>query len=234
MIINKINDKLFNKNKAKIIERMICEALELKNPNAGIATKYLNNRGLILDELPDNLLFHPKLKYWEKDIPDNDLYYPCLLGVITDINNEIVGIHRTFLTPFGAKASVPSPKKMMSVGNGQITGAAIRLFAAADTLALAEGIETCLAIHQDLKIPIWSTLNANGMRKVKIPTGIERISIWFDKDFSFAGEEAALELAFRLVREGRKVSLHEPPIQIPKNQGKGVDWLDVLNGGMDE
>ena len=119
----------------------------------------------------------------------------------------------------------------MSIGSGATTGAAIHLFPATDNIALGEGIETCLAIHQVLKIPIWSTLNAYGMKDIQLPSSVQRVSIWFDKDVSYTGEMAALALALRLIREGREVSIHEPPITIPNDGSKGVDWLDVLIGG---
>lgn len=132
------------------------------------------------------------------------------------------------MTEQGLKAPVSSSKKMMVVHKGATKGSAIRMFPATDTIALAEGIETCLAIHQAIKIPIWSTLNANGMKNIQLPDNINRVSIWFDKDISRTGEEAALILAKRLIIEGKKVSIHEPPITIPDGECKGVDWLDVL------
>ena len=109
------------------------------------------------------------------------------------------------------------PKKQ-----GATTGAAIRLTQATDTVALAEGIETALAVHESTGVPVWTTISAHGMQSIQLPPEIETVELWADNDASGVGQKATEKAATRLLREGREVYILVPPIE-------NSDWLDVLN-----
>ena len=45
-------------------------------------------------------------------------------------------------------------------------GGAVRLAPAAETLVLAEGVETGLAVQQATGLPTWATLGTSNLKKV--------------------------------------------------------------------
>jgi phage/plasmid primase-like uncharacterized protein len=130
----------------------------------------------------------------------------------------LVGMHLTFLKPDGSGRL----EKKLAAGSKPL-GAAIRLypFEAGKPLALAEGIETALAVHQAAGWPVWACVSAGGLAAVELPAGAREVVIAADHDK--AGLEAAHALARRLLSEGRKVRLATPPRE-------GQDWLDVVGG----
>jgi phage/plasmid primase-like uncharacterized protein len=129
---------------------------------------------------------------------------------------NLLGLHLTTLEPDGRGRK----KKRLAKGS-RPKGGAIRLFPleAGQPLALAEGIETALAVREATGWPVWATIAAPFMKEVIVPGEVEEVLIAADHDR--AGLEAAHTLARRLIREGRRVRLAVPPEE-------GADWLDVL------
>jgi putative DNA primase/helicase len=211
-------------DKLSIINDVVNQLHPLDSKIASPARRYLKKRGLCISCYPDNLYFHPSLPYTGKHYVE----YPAIVALITNEENELVGIHRTFLTVLGDKAPGPSPKRMLSAYNRATTGAAIKLYRASTEIALAEGIETSLAVYQATKLPVWATISANGMTKVQIPQKVKMVQIWCDKDRNEVGQKAASKLASRLISEGKKVKVLVPPLPI-QTGCKAIDWLDVLN-----
>ncbi len=128
----------------------------------------------------------------------------------------LLGLHLTFLEPDG----LGRKGKRLAKGS-RPKGGAIRLFPleAGKPLALAEGIETALAVREGTGWPVWATIAAPFMKEVIVPGEVEEVVIAADHDR--AGIEAAHALARRLLREGRRVRIAVPPEE-------GEDWLDVL------
>jgi phage/plasmid primase-like uncharacterized protein len=126
------------------------------------------------------------------------------------------GLHLTFLEPDGRGRR----EKKLAKGS-KPKGGAIRLFPLEEgqPLALAEGIETALAVREVTGWPVWATIAALFMKEVVVPPEVKEVVIAADHDR--AGIDAAHALAQRLLREGRKVRLAVPPAE-------GEDWLDVL------
>lgn len=213
--------------------RRLAEVWKASTPLKGSAAeRYLLNRGIWSENLPDSLRGHEGLAY----VHGRDWQYygtfPCLLAPIKDKDGKLVSIHRIYLTPEGQKAPVPDPKKMMSP-QAPFQGTAIKLFpAVGDTLGLAEGIETALAAHALSRMPVWACVNAVLMEQVDIPAHVKRVVIWADLDVSMRGIQAAEALADRLEAMGLVVEIYLPQGAIPQGE-KGVDWLDVmLNQGL--
>ena len=189
---------------------------------------YLVRRGVALGEFPQVLRTAYAQPYWDKArdvrgrlVPRKLGSFNAMLALVQGPDGEARTLHATFLAD-GRKASVPEPKKFLSA-LGQLNGAAVRLYAPGETLAIAEGIETSLAVRLLTGLPVWAALNERLLRSVVLPREVERVHIFADRDHNGVGEAAARELGKRLRQEGRAVT-----IALPRRVGE--DFLDVLNG----
>jgi len=205
----------------RYLERLWAEARPIQHSEVGAA--YLKARGLQPERVENlNLRVHPGLDYRDGERVLGR--YPVLLGRVEHPRYGLVALHRTYLCRDGSgKAPVPSPKKLTPpVFEGATAGASIRLYPleADKPLALCEGIETSLAVHQATGWPCWACVSAGGLERVILPTEVAEVLIAADHDR--AGLEAARKLARRLLSESRRVRLAVPPVA-------GTDWLDVLN-----
>ena len=128
----------------------------------------------------------------------------------------LLGLHLTTLEPDGRGRK----EKKLAKGS-KPKGGAIRIYPLEEgqPLALAEGIETALAVREVTGWPVWATIAAPFMREVIVPPEVEEVLIAADHDR--AGIDAARALARKLLREGRRVRMAVPPVE-------GEDWLDVL------
>jgi hypothetical protein len=146
-----------------------------------------------------------------------------MLASVQQLNGTVVALHRTYLATDGpGKAPVDAPKKLTpSIALGATRGAAIRLAPAGTTLALAEGIETALAVIEATGTPTWATVSAAGMKTVELPPHAREVELWADHDAGDAGQKAAEDAAARFVREGRTVTILMP-------SASDTDWLDLL------
>jgi hypothetical protein len=126
------------------------------------------------------------------------------------------GLHLTFLEPDGRGRK----GKRLAKGS-KPKGGAIRLFPleAGQPLALAEGIETALAVREVTGWPVWATIAAGFMKGVVLPPEVKEVVVAADHDP--AGIGAAMSLARKLLQEGRRVRMAVPPEE-------GEDWLDTL------
>lgn len=205
--------------------------ISLDSPAAEPARLYLAGRGLDLDI--SSVRFHPALAYHDKGILTG--HHPALVALVKSPEGLPVCIHRTYLSSDGFKAAVESPKKLCSHASDRpMKGAAIRLYEAGSTLAVAEGIETAMAVTKLSGIPCWATLTAGIMETFIPPPGVEKVLIFADKDRPSKyhpkghGQESSRILAEALWKRGIKAGIKLPPFEIPDGQ-KGLDWLDLLN-----
>jgi len=197
------------------------------------ACRYLIGRGLRIPPTAPALRCHPELPYWHivHNHPCRLGSAPALLAAVQGKDGISVALHRTYLAVDGKKAVFFDPdsgeqlpvKKLKTRGEKVMPGAAVRLFAPVDgRLALAEGIETGLAVHQATGIPVWACVSAAGLASVVLPPDIREVFITADNDESNTGQRAAETLAKRLRQDGRHVEILFPSVP-------GRDWLDVLN-----
>lgn len=187
------------------IRRVLRESRLLKDFSGGVVRKYLKNRGVSASK---ELREHPGLKYFNENGEVLGVY-PAMVAAITDGEN-IGSLHITYLTSDGQKAPVPSPKKVLPVQR-PIDGMAIRLTGEYETLAVAEGIETALAVIAMYARPCWACINAGNMEKFVIPPGVKALDIFGDTDDSYTGHKAAYTLAMRAKKQGLHVMVHFPP-----------------------
>ena len=228
-ILLKLNPKLIvedEKLKARL-QTVWQESKSIRDPEAEPVRLYLQSRGLD-DWLPDwpSLRFHPNMQYRDEDGKVIG-YFPAMLALV-EKGNDLITIHRIFLTADGQKAPVDSPKKPMPVpSDKEIVGSAIRLGIPGRVLQVTEGIETALAVTEATGMVTWSLISASLMPNFHIPIGVEKLIIWSDLDRSQTGKIAAAKLAERAGAQGVEVIIHEPKGPIPSHV-KGIDWLDVL------
>ena len=192
-----------------------------------LAEQYLLKRGLPLSALSNRLGYHPSLKYCEKvgDRWQPTGAYPAMVAPIQLPDGRAVCLHRTYLSEQGTKANVASAKKM-TMRSASLRGGAIRLFAPQEVLAVAEGIETALAVRAGTGLAVWAAVSATLMESLEVSSGVRDVHIFADKDESGRGLEAAERLAKRVRGTGRHARIHLPAGRIPAG-AKGVDWLDV-------
>lgn len=211
--------------KQRNIAQTYSELIPLSDSGAAPVFNYLNSRGVYdnLQDLPDDIRCHPDLAYFKDQTNIGKM--PALVSIVRNLDQEVVSLHRTYITSSGSKANVDVVRKLMPPSiAGSTVGCAIQLFPASDRLILAEGIETALALHIELEMPAWSCLNSGGLEKVVIPIGVTKIVIGADNDQNQVGQKAASILAERLLREDPDRDVR---VLIP--QEAGTDWLDVHN-----
>lgn len=188
------------------------------------AELYLLGRGLHLPSWPEALRCHPSLPH-----PDGKRF-PALVCRVDDLDGNLTGVWRIYVTDKGAKAPVGEVK----LGLGPTAGGAVRLFPAIrNTIGIAEGVETALAVHvlTKGKVAMWAGLSTSGIRGFKPPFDIERIRIWPDADIPRRGDDgrwkpspglsAAEALKARMDGEGIGCVIEPGP------RG-GLDYNDIL------
>jgi putative DNA primase/helicase len=123
-------------------------------PAAGTTVeRYLTLRGITLTP-PPSIRFAIG-----RHAPSQTGPWVIMVAAVQNLAGEIVAIQRTFLTCDGRKAPV-EPAKMAL---GPIACGAVRFAKAAETLALAEGIETALSVQQATGIPAWAALGTSNL-----------------------------------------------------------------------
>jgi putative DNA primase/helicase len=165
------------------------------------AEVYLEGRGVSYQG--DALRWHPSCPFGEGQ------RYGCMIALVRNIvTNEAKAIHRTAIDANGRKID----RKAL----GPIGGGAVKLTDDADVtgvIAIGEGIETTLSIRElpDLSgMPIWSVIDARGIRTFPVLSGIEAVWIAADNDKSNTGQDAARSAAKRLHDAGIEAIIIEP------------------------
>jgi putative DNA primase/helicase len=200
---------------------------EAKAVEAGDAVAtYLAGRGIALAEYPRALRTHGALGYYVKQAGQTRAKrlrtYAAMVAAVQDRDGQMVTLHRTYLEN-GAKAPVADSRKLLAAG---INGGAVRLFEPSDELAIAEGIETALAVHVRTGKPVWAALGATNLEKLWLPPFVTRIAIYADHDRSYTGQAAAYALARRIKTQSRGNAAPEVAVHVPRDPD--TDWADVL------
>lgn len=174
---------------------------------------YLNGRGL----KHDSSLRQCQLDYFDDGKKLGT--FQCMVALIVDEDNEPVSFHITYLQN-RTKANVPSPKKIMP-GIKTISGCAVR-FGTGSHICVTEGIETALSVRELTGLPVWAALNAGNMEKLIIPSEVQRVDIYADNDFNFAGQKSAFVLANKLALAGICCDVIIPEVS-------GTDFADYVD-----
>lgn len=192
------------------ISKLWNEALDAKG---SIVESYLNNRGLLLQNIPKCIRYHPSLYH-----NPSGKSFPAMLSAATKYaSDKITALHRTYLKVDGSdKADISSNKMML----GQVKGASVMLTSTNSTLVIAEGIETALSVYAVTGFSTWASLSAWGMVSVQVPPVDITQEIIIAADADATGIASANKLAVRLLDEGYKVSIAIP--------SQGRDFNDTL------
>jgi hypothetical protein len=165
---------------------------------------YLQFRGLT-GAVPTALRLHPRLRYCEP--PEATRWLPAMVARFQRPDGSVTGLHRTYLDPSGpGKAEVRSPKRFL----GRVAGAAVHLGEPGHgRLAVAEGIETGLAVQEARGVSVWAAGSARGLAALELPCDLTLLEVWADSDPP--GLDAAGDLARRARRLGIAVGVFVPP-----------------------
>ena len=125
-----------------------------------LAEAYLASRSI---ELPfaASLRFHAGLNH------PSGSRWPAMVALVTDgESGKPVAIHRTYLARNGKGKAPVEPQKMML---GPTRGGAVRLSEPGETLAIGEGLESCLSAMQATGIPPGPRCRPRGSRHCRCP-----------------------------------------------------------------
>tara|TARA_R110000803_G_scaffold85370_4_gene151728 strand:- start:1255 stop:2157 length:903 start_codon:yes stop_codon:yes gene_type:complete len=180
-----------------------------QNVKNSLVVSYLASRRI--DITPPSIRYHSGLKH-----SMSGKYIPAMVAAVTrHPNDELIGIHRTYLHPNGRGKAKVFNAKMMA---GKCKGGAVQLAPYTSKIALTEGIETGLSVQQSTNIPTWACLSTSGLTAVVIPESVAEILIFADGDIP--GNKAAQTTATRLAMQGKDVRIILAP--------QGMDWNDEL------
>lgn len=190
---------------------------ELKDPKGSVVEEYLTRRCIALP--PKDLFYHPSLGYYE----DGRLVknYPAMVAMFRNAQGKPNSYHVTYLNENGTKATVGAVRKIMPPKE-KLNGGSIQLFEPAETIGVAEGIETALSAHYIHEIPVFAAANAGLLEQWEPPQGAKLVNVYGDNDANFVGQVAAYKLAQKLRLRGLEVQVY-----IPLKLG---DWNDEVIG----
>ncbi|QJU59345.1 virulence-associated protein E [Sphingomonas sp. AP4-R1] len=148
---------------------------------------------------------------------DRELHFrPAMLAAVCE-GSRIVALQRSFLDLGRTTLArdLAQPRRML----GKPGQGAVMLASAGPILGLAEGIETALSAMQLLGIPVWATLGAERLARIRLPARLERLVLLPDTD---PAGVAACQRAITAYA-GRTPSVE---VRMPPPPAK--DWNDAL------
>lgn len=175
-------------------------------------SRYLESRGL---EMAPGLQFAENVEFHDGDAIQG--HYAAMLAPVMR-NGTFLTYHVTYLQD-GHKANVSPARKILPGPSNR--GASVALYAPAEMMGIAEGIETGIAAKMLHGMPVWAALNTSLLKSWEPPTVAKCIHIFADNDAHFAGHAAAYALAHRLALAGLEVHVRMP-------EQPGTDWNDCL------
>ena len=148
---------------------------------------------------------------WSEDLK-------AMIAKVTGADGVPVTVQQTFINGDAEKVT-----RKTFWGKHPI-GSAVRLMDVADTIGIAEGVETAMSASILFAVPVWAALDANHLAKWVPPAGIKRVMIFGDSDRSYTGQAATYALAQTLRAADLDVSVHVPVVG---------DWNDELRRSRD-
>ena len=156
---------------------------------------YLQGRAITDLRADDPLRFHPRCYYTpsRKDLPGIRRAWPAMIAAVTDLDDTITGVHRTWLDPAAAvKAPVATPRRAM----GLLLGHGVRFGQADAVMAAGEGVETIVSLRMGLPaMPMIAALSSAHLGAILFPPALRRLYVARDDDP--AGDVALAKLTER-------------------------------------
>lgn len=185
----------------------------MSKPISGtLAEAYLRNRGITDLRRTSSLRFHGSCYYRPDEVSETEIW-PAMIAAVTDLDNRIVGVQRTWLDPEGfdarrlGKAPIETPRRAM----GDLLGHAVRFGMTDDVMAAGEGIETMLSLRCVLlHLPTVAALSAAHLAAIQFPKALRRLYIARDDDE--AGDAAAAALSGRAAAAGIEAIVLSPAL----------------------
>lgn len=172
-----------------------------------IAETYLRSRSIDLQPDFDALRYHPRV-FHGADAQGRPVYWPGLIAAITDLEDDLTGVSRTFLRRDGKDKAPVEPKRR---SKGDLLGHGTRFGATTDVQAVGEGLETTLSLRVAMpNIPLVSATSANHLSALLFPATLRTLLVIRDNDH--AGDAATDALYARGLAAGIKVVLIEPEL----------------------
>jgi putative DNA primase/helicase len=213
-------------------------------PIAGTpAETYLKARGIDFATRFKSLRF-AELPYPVADTPlDRQPVFPCLVCAVVGPDLKLTAVWRVFIEPSGtdklqvARRSIGESAKL---GLGPAAGGAVWLGRPAETINVAEGVETALGVVGITDgEPVAATLSTSGMVNFIPPAAVRSIRIWPDADRDrlhvragtkrmqiSPGIKSARDLQTKVGDSGIAAVVQRAPVN-------GQDWLDVWRATRD-
>jgi hypothetical protein len=188
------------KPRPQLDERLLKLDAELQPAEHTRVDRYLTARGITIRS-PRRIAYHRSL--WH---PWTRTSWPAMICVLQDVHGHPVAVHQTYLTH--AEPVRKAPVEPLRAMLGPLKGHAVHLSPAAETLLLAEGVETTLSAMQWLGLPGWSAISAGNLPHVELPEIVREVVIAADSDQS--GVAAATQAARTFRRAGRTVRVVKP------------------------
>jgi putative DNA primase/helicase len=177
------------------------------DPRQTLAERYLrqHRRLELTDELAGNVLrFHPACP-WRDENTGQTINVPALIAAFRSIHDDnITGIHRIRLNTDASKHD----RRML----GCVKHAAVKLapITSGNTLAIGEGIETCMAAQQLGFKPAWALGSVGAISFFPVINSVKQLYLLGES--GNASARAAEMCAPRWKRRGRRVQVVTPDI----------------------
>ena len=189
------------------------------------ASKYLQRRGMRMSKWPAMLRYLTRARYKHAD--GHASYHPAMVARFVSPDRSQSTVHLTYLDDAGNKADLAGEPEKKVAACSMPCGGAVRLAPSAETMGIAEGIETAMSAMLLFDVPVWAGLNTGGMVKWEPPPSARNILIFADNDDNFAGHAAAYSLAYRLANlKVDGVPRFHVEVRLPDFAGD--DWNNVL------
>lgn len=221
--LKKVQPKTTEQPSFSLHEQLWQKSESLTSDVAEPARKYFISRGLAVPDT-DRIRFLAEAKYYDDKVYVGTFY--AVISRIEDHNGDFIGAHLIYLDENGNKAQVRSSKKIM----GKAGGGHVLFGPKQSEIAVAEGIETALAIYQATGISTYACISAGGLKQFEPPAGVKRVDVFSDNDASNVGQKAAYNLANHLYKKKVEVYVHIPdPAKYDLSLEKSFDFLDEYN-----
>jgi hypothetical protein len=179
---------------------------EAQHPGGTVAEQYLASRALELtDDLAGTVLrFHPRCPWRNEDTGRTDRI-PALIAAFRSIDDDtITAVHRIRLDQ--PERWPKADRRMLGI----VYRAAVKLDPVTSTLAIGEGIETCMAARQLSYRPAWALGSVGAISFFPVITGVRRLLILAET--GKASADAVQLCGRRWHRAGRRVQIVTPDI----------------------